>query len=213
MRISTVIKTLLAATAVAPMLAHAESTTTTGAGALNVTAHVDFQITIPKLVFLRVGTGTGALVGGGYANNATVDQITWAPTPATVGTGVMAGTGGDLTGGVETAAVYANGNGNVTLSCTTTGPLNDGAAGDTISYSTITTATATLTSAVALPVCPLADTTTNSVVIAPVAKVVSRDAKWTYTYSNATIPPAGTYGGGGAANTGAGRVTYTAAIP
>jgi len=213
MRISTVIKTLLAATAVAPMLAHAESTTTTGAGALNVTAHVDFQITIPKLVFLRVGTGTGALVGGGYANNATVDQITWAPTPATVGTGVMGGTGGDLTGGVETAAVYANGNGNVTLSCTTTGPLNDGAAGDTISYSTITTATATLTSAVALPVCPLADTTTNSVVIAPVAKVVSRDAKWTYTYSNATIPPAGTYGGGGAANTGAGRVTYTAAIP
>ena len=213
MRISTVIKTLLAATAVAPMLAHAESTTTTGAGALNVTAHVDFQITIPKLVFLRVGTGTGALVGGGYANNATVDQITWAPTPATVGTGVMGGTGGDLTGGVETAAVYANGNGNVTLSCTTTGPLNDGAAGDTISYSTITTATATLTSAVALPVCPLADTTTNSVVIAPVAKVVSRDAKWTYTYSNATIPPADTYGGGGAANTGAGRVTYTAAIP
>jgi len=212
MRISTVIKTLLAATAVAPMLAHAESTTTTGAGALNVTAHVDFQITIPKLVFLRIGTGTGTLAGG-YANNATVDQITWAPTPATVGTGVMGGTGGDLTGGVETAAVYANGNGNVTLSCTTTGPLNDGAAGDTISYSTITTATATLTSAVALPVCPLADTTTNSVVIAPVAKVVSRDAKWTYTYSNATIPPAGTYGGGGAANTGAGRVTYTAAIP
>src|SRR5215470_11199733 len=148
MRISTVIKALLAATAVAPMLAHAESSTTTGAGALNVTAHVDFQITIPKLVFLRVGTGTGALVGGGYANNATVDQITWAPTPATVGTGVMAGTGGDLTGGVETAAVYANGNGNVTLSCTTTGPLNDGA-GDTISYTTITTATATLTSAAA----------------------------------------------------------------
>jgi len=213
MRISTVIKALLAATAVAPMLAHAESSTTTGAGALNVTAHVDFQITIPKLVFLRVGTGTGALVGGGYANNATVDQITWAPTPATVGTGVMAGTGGDLTGGVETAAVYANGNGNVTLSCTTTGPLNDGAAGDTISYSTITTATATLTSAVALPVCVLADAATNNVVIAPVAKVVSRDAKWTYTYSNATIPPAGTYGGGGAANTGAGRVTYTAAIP
>ena len=211
MRISTVIKALLAATAVAPMLAHAESSTTSGAGALNVTAHVDFQITIPKLVFLRVGTGTGTL-GGGYANNATVDQITWAPTPATVGTGVMAGTGGDLTGGVETAAVYANGNGNVTLSCTTTGPLNDGA-GDTISYSTITTATATLSSAVALTVCVLADGATNNFVLAPVAKVVSRDAKWTYTYSNAAIPPAGVYGGGGAGNTGAGRVTYTAAIP
>ena len=211
MRISTVIKALLAATAVAPMLAHAESSTATGAGALNVTAHVDFQITIPKLVFLRIGTGTGTLAGG-YANNATVDQITWAPTPAQVGTGVMAGTGGDLTGGVETAAVFANGNGNVTLSCTTTGPLNDGA-GDTISYSTITLGTVALTSALALPVCPLADAATNNVVLAPVAKVVSRDAKWSYSYSNGTIPPAGTYGGGGAGNTGAGRVTYTAAIP
>jgi hypothetical protein len=211
MRISTVIKTLLAATAVAPMLAHAESSTATGAGALNVTAHFDFQITIPKFVFLRIGTGTGTLAGG-YANNATVDQITWAPTPATVGTGVMAGTGGDLLNGTETAAVYANGNGNVTLSCTTTGQLNDGA-GDNISYATITTTATTLTSATALPVCVLPDGTTNNVVVPAVAKVVSRDAKWAYTYSNATIPPAGTYGGGGAGNTGAGRVTYTAAIP
>ena len=199
-------------TAATPLLCRAESNLQSAASPLTATAHVDFQITIPKLVFLRVGTGTGTL-GGGYANNAVVDQITWAPTPANVGTGVMAGTGGDLTGGVETAAVYANGNGNVTLSCTTTGPLNDGAAGDTISYATITTTASVLTSATALPACVLADAATNNQVIAPVAKVVSRDAKWTYTYSNATIPPAGTYGGGGAANTGAGRVTYTAAIP
>jgi hypothetical protein len=211
MRISTVIKTLLAATAVAPMLAHAESSTATGAGALNTTAHVDFQISIPKFVFLRIGTGTGTLAGG-YGTNATVDQITWAPTPAQVGTGVLPGAGGDLGTGTETAAVYANGNGNVTLSCQTTGALNDGA-GDNISYATITTTATTLTSATALTVCPLADGVTNNVVIPAVAKVVSRDAKWAYTYSNATIPPAGTYGGGGAGNTGAGRVTYTAAIP
>jgi hypothetical protein len=54
---------------------------------------------------------------------------------------------------------------------------------------------------------------TNNVVIPAVAKIVSRDAKWAYSYTNATIPPAGTYGGGGAGNTGAGRVTYTAALP
>jgi hypothetical protein len=212
MRTSTVIKALLAATAVAPVLCFAESNVQTGAGALTATAHVDFQITIPKFVFLRIGTGTGNLAGG-WANNATVDQITWAPTPAQVGSGVMAGTGGDLTGGVETAAVYANGNGNVTLSCTTTGPLNDGA-GDTISYTTITTTASVLTSATALPACTLADgATTTLAPIAPVAKVVARDAKWTFAYTNATLPPAGTYGGGGAGNTGAGRVTYTAAIP
>jgi hypothetical protein len=212
MRTSTVIKALLAATAVAPVLCFAESNVQTGAGALAATAHVDFQITIPKFVFLRIGTGTGALAGG-WANNATVDQITWAPAPNQVGTGVMAGTGGDLTGGVETAAVYANGNGNVTLSCTTTGPLNDGA-GDTISYTTITTTATTLTSSPALPACTLADgATTTLAPIAPVAKVVARDAKWAFSYTNATLPPAGTYGGGGAGNTGAGRVTYTAAIP
>jgi len=211
MRTSTVIKALLAATAVAPMLCLAESNVQTGAGALTATAHVDFQITIPKFVFLRIGTGTGTLAGA-WANLATVDQITWAPTPAQVGTGVLAGAGGDLGTGTETAVVYANGNGNVTLSCTTTGALNDGA-GDTISYSTITTTAAVLTSGTALPVCPLADGTTNSVVVPAVAKIVARDAKWAYTYSNATVPPAGTYGGGGAGNTGAGRVTYTAAIP
>jgi hypothetical protein len=211
MRTSTVIKALLAATAVAPMLCLAESNVQTGAGALTATAHVDFQITIPKFVFLRIGTGTGTLAGA-WATVATVDQITWAPTPAQVGTGVLAGAGGDLGTGTETAVVYANGNGNVTLSCTTTGALNDGA-GDTISYSTITTTAAVLTSATALPVCPLADGTTNSVVVPAVAKIVARDAKWAYTYSNATVPPAGTYGGGGAGNTGAGRVTYTAALP
>jgi hypothetical protein len=211
MRTSTVIKALLAATAVAPMLCFAESNVQTGAGALTATTHVDFQITIPKFVFLRIGTGTGTLASG-WANNATVDQITWAPTPAQVGTGVMAGAGGDLGTGTETAVVYANGNGNVTLSCTTTGALNDGA-GDTISYGTITTTASVLTSATALPVCVLGDGTTNSVVVPAVAKIVARDAKWAYTYSNATLPPAGTYGGGGAGNTGAGRVTYTAAIP
>jgi hypothetical protein len=212
MRTSTVIKALLAATAVAPMLCFAESNVQTAAsGALTATAHVDFQITIPKFVFLRIGTGTGTLAGG-WANSGTVDQITWAPAPAAVGTGVMAGAGGDLGTGTETAAVYANGNGNVTLSCQTTGALNDGE-GDTISYGTITTTASTLTSATALPVCLLGDATTNNVVVPAVAKVVSRDAKWAYTWSNLTLPPAGTYGGGGAGNTGAGRVTYTAAIP
>ena len=211
MRISTVIKALLAATAVAPMLCLAESNVQNGAGALTATAHVDFQITIPKFVFLRIGTGTGNLAGG-WANNATVDQITWAPAPAAVGTGVLAGTGGDLGTGTETAAVYANGNGNVTLGCTTTGALNDGA-GDNISYATITTTASVLSSATALPVCTLGDGVTNTVVVPAVAKIVSRDAKWAYSYTNATIPPAGTYGGGGAGNTGAGRVTYTAALP
>jgi hypothetical protein len=208
MRTSTVVKGILAAAAVAvPMLCNAESNFQTGTTALTATAHVDFQITIPKFLFLRVGTGTGTAAGG-YATLATIDEITWAPTAAQVGGGSLAGTGGDLTGGVETAVVVAN-NGNVTLSSTTTGPLNDGA-GDTISYSTITTTASHNTTTTTLAPPALADGATTTTTLTAVNKVVQQDAKWAYTYANATNPPAGTYGG---VNTNGGRVTYTASLP
>ena len=208
MRTSTVVKGILAAAALAvPVLCNAESNFQTGTTALTATAHVDFQITIPKFLFLRVGTGTGTAAGG-YATLATIDEITWAPTAAQVGTGSLAGTGGDLTGGVETAVVVAN-NGNVTLSSTTTGPLNDGA-GDTISYATITTTATHNTTATTLAPPALADGATTTTTLTAVGKVVQQDAKWAYTYANATSPPAGTYGG---INTNGGRVTYTASLP
>ncbi len=209
MRTSFFIKSVLAAAVVAaPMLATAESNFQTGAGALTATAHVDFQITIPKFLFLRVGTGTGTAAGG-FATLATVDEITWAPTAAQVGNGTaLAGTGGDLTGGVETAVVVGN-SGNVTLSSTTSGPLSDGA-GDTISYATITTtATANTTGTILAPPALVDGATTTSTLTA-VGKVVQQDAKWAYKYANATSPPAGTYGGIGV---NGGRVTYTASVP
>ena len=98
--------------------------------------------------------------------------------------------------------VVAN-NGNVTLSSTTTGALSDGA-GDTISFTKITTTATTL----APPA--LADGATTTTTLTAVGKVVQQDAKWAYTYSNNTTPPAGTYGG---VNVNAGRVTYTASVP
>ena len=209
MRTSSFIKSVLAAAAIAaPMLATAESNFQTGAGALTATAHVDFQITIPKFLFVRVGTGTGTIAPPvAFATNAAIDQITWAPTATQVGTGIMAGTGGDLTGGVETAIVVGN-SGNVTFSSTTTGPLSDGA-GDTISYSKITVAASTNTTGTVLAAPALADGVTTTTVLTAVGKIVQQDAKWAYSYANNTTPPAGTYGG--AAN--AGRVTYTASVP
>jgi hypothetical protein len=217
MRTSVFIKSVLAAAAVAaPMLATAESNVQTGAGALTATAHVDFQITIPKFLFVRVGTGTGTATGG-WATLGTVDLITWAPTAAQIGTGSLAGTGGDLGGGVETAVVVGN-SGNVTFSGQTTGPLNDGAAGDTISYSNICITAAANTTATTLAhpgntvgLCSvLADGATVTKTLTAVGKIVQQDAKWTYAYTNNTIPPAGTYGG---INTQGGRVTYTASVP
>jgi hypothetical protein len=208
MRTSIFIKSVLAAAAMAaPLLATAESNFQTGAGALTATAHVDFQITIPKFLFVRVGSGTGTAAGG-FATLGTIDQITWAPSAAQVGTGALAGTGGDLTGGVETAVVVGNA-GNVTFSSTTTGPLSDGA-GDTISYSKVTvTATANTTGTVlAHPL--LADGATTTTTLTAVGKIVQQDAKWAYSYANNTVPPAGTYGG---VNTNGSRVTYTASVP
>jgi hypothetical protein len=216
MRTSTVIKALLAVTAATPLLCHAESNLQSGvASPLTATAHVDFTITIPKFLFLRVGTGTGAINAAGVFSTApatlgTIDAITWAPSAATVGTGALAGTGGDLTGGVETAIVVAN-NGTVTLTSATGGAMNDGAAGDTISWSQITTTASHNNTVATLGAPALQDVGGGTVTINPApGKVVAQDAKWTYSYANATVPPAGTYGGVGVQN---GRVTYTASVP
>jgi hypothetical protein len=200
---------LLTVTAAPSLLCHAESNVHAGGGAQTSTAHVDFQITIPKFIFLRVGTGTGTVTGG-LGTNGSIDLITWSPASGTVGNGVaLAGTGGDLGGGVETAVVIAN-RGNVTLTSSTLGALGDGV-GDTISYAQIRTTASQLTTAQVLRAPALVDGGTRSVVVAAGgSKVVQRDAQWAYTYRNQTTPPPGSYGG---VNTNNGRVTYTASVP
>ena len=209
MKISVALKSLLTAAALAlPVAAFAASNVQSGAGTLNATASVDFSIVIPKILYLRVGTGS-AYTTGVYANNAAVDQIVFSPTAAQLGSGTaIAGTGGDLTGGIETAAIVSN-FGNVTLTATASGALTD-AATDTIAFTQITTTPSTLTSATALPAPTLANGTSNTVTItAPASKVIVQDAKWTYAYANSAVVPSGTYGG---INTNNSRVVYTASM-
>jgi hypothetical protein len=198
---------VLAALLAAPMMASAESNFTTGAGSpITASAKLDFQIVIPKILFLQVGTGTN------MAANATVNQIAFSVPAANVGDGsVISATAGsgDLGNGVVTARVIGN-NGTVTFTSTTIGALGNGS-GDTISYGQIATAAAANTSAVILAHPTLADAATTTVTLTPAAgKVLSRDAKWTYTYTNAAVVPPGTYGGVNANNS---RVTYTASMP
>jgi hypothetical protein len=209
MRTSTIIKTLVAATAVAPLLCQAESTVTTGgASPLQAQAHLDFQITIPKFIFVRISSGTGNGTGG-WATGGAIDLLTWTLTSATVGTGPLAPTsGGDLGAGVTTAAVVGN-SGNVTFGTQTTGTLND-TTGDSISFATISVPLANqvhLSTATTLAFPGLADGATTNETLTAVGKVVQQDAKWTWSYSNATVPPQGQYGG---VNTGNSRVTFTA---
>jgi hypothetical protein len=199
MKYSTQLKSLALALSLAmPFSVLAESSVVTGAGALTTNARVDFTVVIPKILFLRVG-----------AAGAGIDLITFTVPSGSVGNATpIAGTGGDLTGGVVTAVVQAN-SGTVTLNATAGGALSDGA-GDTIAYSQITTAAATLTTGTVLAAPVLTNGVSGNVTLTPVSKIVNQDARWTYTYANSAVVPAGTYGGVGVNN---GRVTYTASMP
>src|SRR5688572_12669470 len=110
---------------IAPLMAQAESkfVDVNGTGALSASAKLDFSITIPKVLFLQVGTGTS------YADNGTVNTIAFTVPAGSVGNGTpVAGAGGDLLGGGVTVRVLGNG-GDVTLSNATTGPLSNGVGG------------------------------------------------------------------------------------
>ena len=192
--------------AVLPGAASAESNFQTGAGALTSTAKVDFQITIPKILFLQVGSG--AL----YTTLATVNLIDFTVPAANVGndTAVTASAlAGDLGNGVVTAIVRGN-NGNITLNATSIGALSNGAAGDSINWSQITTTAAPNTTGTVLTAPTLTNGVSGNVTLSAVAKVVNQDAKWTYKYANSALVAAGTYGG---VNVNNSRVTYTATLP
>ena len=190
-----------------PMLANAESSTQTGAGALTATSRLDFRITIPKVLFLRVGTG--GLFGA--AANATIDLIDFTVPVANLGDGsTIAGTGGDLGAGAVTALLRSNA-GVVTLTANTTGALTN-ATTDTIPWSEISIANSNLvTPAFAntfphLAALPLTGASANFAP-APVAKVTNVGSTWTFGYRNTNTVPAGVYG-----PTANGRVTYTASV-
>ena len=197
-----ILKSAVALAVGIPLIASAESNFTTGAGTpLLATAKVDFTIIIPKFVSLQIGT----------AGAGSIDLITFTVPAASIGAGGagIAGTGGDLTGGVVTAKVTGN-NGQVTLTATAAAGGLTNATADTIPFSQITTATAVNTSATSLPAPVLANGTSANVLPALTGKITNQDAKWTYNYSNSAVVAAGTYGG---VNVNGGRVTYTASMP
>jgi len=189
-----------------PTAANAESKFVTGTSTpLTASANLDFTITIPKFVYLRVGTGTAV------ANNTTVDNLVYTVPAANIGdSSAISGTGGDLSGGQVTARVMGN-NGTIAFSSTTLGAMNNGA-GDTISWAQMNVAVASNTSATALSHPSLVDGSSTSINLPTTSgsKVTNLDAKWTFTYKNENIVAAGTYGG---VNTQNGRVTYAVSMP
>ncbi|MBB3179916.1 hypothetical protein [Variovorax sp. Sphag1AA] len=193
--------------------AHAESQFVSGASAtLTAQAKLDLVVTIPRILYLRVGTGTE------YANNGTVDMINFAVPAASVGNGTaVAGTGGDLGNGAVTVRVMGNG-GDITLNSSTTGPLNNGTASQQIGWNQINVASAALPNTTANfnngsithPSFNATGGAGSSVLLPATNKMVRQEGKWTYSYANNNVVAAGTYGGAGVNN---GRVTYTATMP
>lgn len=173
-----------------PLAARAESNVTTGAGTISATARVTFNITIPRFIFLQVGTGTL------LAANATIDTIAFMPAVAVVGnsTPVAATAGsGNLGNGTVTVRVIGNA-GNVTLGAT--GPANLTSGSNTIPWTQIATA---VTGGATHPTINGANATFTAV-----ANVVNINGTWTYSYLNTLTPASGTY---------AGQVLYTATTP
>jgi len=179
----------LVAVMAAPFAANAESSFVATGPA---TARVDFQVTIPTFLSLRVGsTGT------------TIDRIDFAPSAANLGNSTaVAGTGGNLGGGAVSANVRGNG-GNMTL-LASTGPLVN-ALGDLIDWNQISTISSNA-SGLPAPVLVNSPSTTSVPLTANLAngRVTNLDANWTYSFLNQTVLPEGTYSG---------RVTYTATMP
>lgn len=184
---------LVALALAAALPAHAESDFQTGAGALNANARLDFRVVIPKFIRFQVGSA-----------GATVDLVEFSVPAANVGDGT------DIarTNGGTVPVLLQSNNGNVSLTGTTLGQLNNGA-GENISFAEILSTSSDPN----LNVPTLVDGGTSAAVtVTPNvgARVVNRTANWSFAYSNTNFVGAGSYGG---VNVNNGRVTYTAALP
>jgi hypothetical protein len=195
-----------AAIAFAPQFAAAESnvvTTTTG----SATARLKFEVVIPRVLYLQVGTGTPV------TTDTTQDQIVFSPTATQIvnNTANLAGTGGDLTGGAVTVRVFAN-SGNVTLSAAgsnaagNTSGMQLGAATTYIPWTEIVATAAAGTTGSGFTAATINHPTigTGSVTLTAAGGVVRQAGKWTFAYANSGTYAPGTYDG---------TVTYTASAP
>lgn len=171
-----------------PVIARAESRITTGTGTITAQARVNFSITIPRFIFLQVGTGTL------LAANTTIDTISFAPAVSVVGNGTaVTGSGGNLGSGGVTVRIIGNA-GNVSLGAA--GPANLTSGSNTIPWTQISAA---ITGGATHPT--INGTNAN---FGASNGAVNINGTWVYSYLNSVTPGSGTF---------TGQVTYTATTP
>lgn len=176
----------VAAVSLLPLASQAASSSQTGAGALSTTANVQFSVTIPRFIYLRVG------------DVANVNNLTYSPTVADmVNSASVQATGGDTGPSNSNLTVVVLGNaGNLTLAASNLTQLTSG--GNNMSTSTLTASNPT--GSIAPPA--FNGTTT----LTAVSNIVNQAGSWRYAWANpaSTVYASGTY---------TGTVTYTLSAP
>lgn len=201
MRKNLLIKTAVALALATPLLASAESQFVVGTGAAS--ARLNFQVIIPRVLFLGVGTGAGTGVLSTLSTNTTINELAFDYTTnaTALGTGAAAGsitnTGG-FANNQFPVRVFGN-NGQITLRATGA-DLSNGS--ETIP---ITQITGTSSDPTNLPNPGVGVAAGVTVPFSAGNKVTDQSATWTFSYANTgTIPAAGAY---------TSLVTYTASMP
>jgi hypothetical protein len=178
--------------------AHAESDLNTGAAAgLSAVAKLDFRIVVPRIIFLRVGTGVNFADALGAAN---IDRVDFNLLPADVAS-LTAVAGAAGTGPYPVAVRVLGNGGNISLTALgTLGGLTNGA--QTVPWTQITPVSSNVAG---LPHPAIGNGVAGAVTSLPAAaNVVNQSANWTFSYANAGPVASGTYNG---------QVIYTAALP
>ena len=177
-----------------PQAVLAESNLQAGAApALAASARLDFRITIPRVIFLRVGTGTN------FASNPTVDAVDFNVPDNASGSGVAVAGQSSAT---ITARVVANGN-NISFSAAgSTGGLTPASgAASAVPWTEIVAAS----SGGSLPHPAIGNGGAGSAsTLVASGGVVDQSSTWSFSYRNTTVMAAGVYSG---------QVVYTAALP
>ena len=181
-------KTLIAIAALGAAVAvHAESNINSGTAAnLTASAKLNFRVVIPRVIYLRVGTGTD------FTPSTTVDTVSFSPAAGNIGTGTaVAGAPGTVS-----VRVLSTG-GAITLGAVGSGTGLTGTGLQIIPWTQITGGT----SNVALPNPAIGAAAANLVAV---NGVVAQSANWNFNYANSATLAAGNYDG---------VVTYTATLP
>jgi len=186
------IRITLAAAAVAatmaPLAANAASNSATGAGSLSAPVNLNFNVVIPRFIFLRVGDAAAA----------SVNTLLFSPTVAQmVASTAINATGGDTGPGNSDVTYQIFGNaGNMTLAASNLVNLTSGANNIPTTTLSVTTPTGSVN----------APAFNGNVALTAVANIVNQTGTWRWAWTNPanTVYASGTY---------AGTATYTLSSP